>query len=730
MRDGRHIVFPLRFSLLLLAAVFLAACARAVPPSPDGSSGDGGRLAAGAEDLKVTESDDMTPDPVFPEGDGSAQNPFRIASPSDLVTFSALLDAEPSSRSQHYRLTADIDMGGVSDFIPAGAGEGSKFTGVFDGDGHTIRNLRVRRASHAALFGYLGGTVKNLVFEGAAIRSTAGNYAAVVAAVVDGEAPVIEKCRVDAESTVSASGNSAGSIAGFMRTGVINSCASHASVTAGTYCAGGIVGYAQASNTQHKALVINCIYSPVYKNGHPYGASLQATDANAFIGGIAGSASCSGGAGNIKIVNCFAYPLEMKVAQDAGTVVQRIGGIAGYAGSGGVSDILSVKNCLTPVTYSHVIVGGTRLNAKTYGHSPQTAAVLGAIPYSGVVLDRLFSTYTWNKGYYLPSGVTVTATDINPGLGDTNLRGLGTATVGATEYTAAAGGIAAALNAGAARWNAASDIAALEWAYDPTWGYPMPAGVIPAGPATKKVSLLGDSISTYQGFMFSDNSLTMNKWYPDAGKTYDNQILNEQDTWWWKLIYGKMTNARLEVSNAYSGSTVSYLQGRSEATAHTYCFQRRAFLYGFGDPDVLIMYGGRNDFGSYGGNSDTNLGSYTEEALEAAWGGTSGVFFDNYSQGSVGVLRDFHAHHPAAKVLVVMHDQMSDGYAQATRAIVDFLAGKGLNIRYVNLHKAGTKNATNTDIGVTKEGGTHPNAVGAANVADYIWAQAGPWLNE
>ncbi len=663
-------------------------------------------------------------------GDGSAGNPFLLASAADLVAFQSLLAADASYRGLHYKLSADIDMSSVPNFIPVGTSADSRFTGVFDGDGHVIRNLTVTSTSHAALFGYLGGTVKNLSMGGAKIRSTGGNYAGVVAAVVDGDTPVIEKCRVDAESAVSASGNSAGSIAGFMRTGVINACSSHASVTAGTYCAGGIVGYVQTSSVQHKALVINCVYCPVYKNGHLYGASLQATNANAFVGGIAGSASCSEGRGSIQMMNCFAYPLAMKVMQESGTAVQRVGGIAGYAGSGGISDILFVKNCLTPVTYSNVIVGDSRLNAKTYGSSPETAAVLGAIPYSGVVLDRLFSTNTWNKGYYQPSGVTTTVTNSNVRLGDTNLRGYGTATVGDTEYTVALGGIAAALNAGVAAWNASSNVVALEWAYDPTWGYPMPAGVAPAGVVTKKVSLLGDSISTYQGFMFSDNSLTMNKWYPDSGNTYDNQILNEQETWWWKLIYGEMTNARLEVSNAYSGTAVCYLEGRSEHQVTTNCFQRRAYLYDFGAPDILIYYGGRNDFGSFGSASDVNLGTYTEEALEAAWNGASGTFFDNYAQGSVGILRDFHANHPAAKVLVIMHDQMSDGYANAAQAIVAFLSGKGMNIRYVNLHKAGTKNATNTEIGVTKEGGTHPNADGATHIVNYVWSQVGSWLNE
>ena len=684
-----------------------------------------GPLTGTAESMTAAECE------MFRGGDGSAENPFQIASAADLVTFQVLQENDAGYRSRHYRLIADIDMGGVANYTPVGADPESRFTGVLDGDGHVIRNLTVRCASRAALFGCLGGKVKNIDFAQADIKAATGDCAAVVAAVLEGESARIEGCRTDAGCRVSTVGNSAGSIVGLLRSGVVDACASHASVTAGTYCAGGIVGFVQTTDPSQNALVINCVYSPVYKDGHPCGAVLQAGNANAFIGGISGSLSCRDGKGTVRVVNCFAYPLEMKVMQAAGSVVQRIGGITGYAGTNGTTGAIEIRNCLTPVTYSNVIVGGTRLNARTSGRSPQTASVIGAIPHDGVVLDRLFSTNTWNKCCYLPSGVAVSASGINAGLGDTNLRGWGTVTVGSVTWSQEAGGMAAALNEGADAWNAAHTAGeAVRWAYAPTFGYPLPSGVDAPGTVTRKVSLLGDSISTYQGFVFSDTGYTMNKWYPDTGSLYDGQILNEQDTWWWKLIYEKMSDARLDASNSFSGSTVCYLADRPEQQVTANCFQRRASLYGLGDPDILFYYGGRNDFGSFGNSSDIHLGSYTEASLEAAWKGTSGVFFDNYSQGSVGILRDFHARHPKAKVLLIVHDQMSDGYAIAALAVTDFLVGKGLDIRCVNLHETGTKNTTNTEIGITKEGGTHPNAEGAANIVNYIWAHTGSWLEQ
>lgn len=601
-------------------------------------------------------------------GSGTSGNPFLIASAADLLTFQTLTASGEAYRSAHYRLTADIDMGEAGGFTPVGgASTETAFAGELDGDGYAIRNLSVSTASNAGLFSYLTGTVRNLRIE---------------------------------DATITSGGNCAGTVAAILQGGTINACASHANVSA-AQSAGGIVGSISSGG-----LVINCVYEPVYQDGKMAGACIGTTAADARMGGIAGEVDGS------RIVNCYAYPLELASSQSASTAISNVGGIAGRAD--GAS---TVHNCISPVTYSNVLRSGTRLDAKTFGDLPSAAAIVGGVYASGCSVTRCYSKMTWRKTFGNPDAVSVTSTGSNHVLGDTNMRGWGT-------------DMTASLNAVAAQWNSSESTAALDWTYYGTFGYPKPLGVDAAGIATKKVSLMGDSISTYLGYMFSDIGLTMNKWYPDSDNTYPGQILNEQETWWWKLIYGKMTNARLEAANAYSGSTVSYLEGRSEPSANTYCFQKRALQYGFGVPDILFYYGGRNDFGSYGGSSDVYLGSYGEESLSTAWNSAAGTLFDNFSQGTVAILRDFHAGNPGAKVLLIVHDQMSDGYASAAGAVTSFLFGKGIDIRMVNLHKTGTRNATNTDIGVTKEGGTHPNSEGATNIANYVWAQVGSWLDE
>lgn len=677
----------------------------------------------------------MRPDtPSFSGGSGTEQDPFLIASADDLKMLSYVSD-DDLMRSSFYKQTADIDLAAES-FAPIGSID-TPFTGRYDGDGHVISNLNVStEGANAGLFGYIkGATVENISIQNATVVSGA-NYAGAIAGVLNGGN--ISACRVDSKSTISSTARGAGSIVGFVRTGKISECASHANVTAGTDVAGGIAGYLNTNAEAHDILVINCTFEPVYDiDGKISAATLQSSEVNAYMGGIAGSANASDGLGNIRIANCYAYPLEMRSSQIAGTTVNYIGGIVGRIVSSGVT----VFNCITPVTYSNVIIGGQRLDAKTYTGYTSAACIAGTVSQDGSTIRRVFSKNTWPVCTH--TGKSVTMSDVSIKTGDSNMRGFGGFAFstsydvsGTREYSQSDGGILAALNDGATAWNAEnSAVPALAWAYDPTFGYPKPVGVDTPGVVTMKVSIIGDSISTYQGYIFSTDDKQMNKYYPDSENSYDNMVLNEQETWWWKLIYGKMKNARLEVANAFGGSTVTYTETKIDGMVKDpnnrtmeNSLQRRYLDYGVGSPDILLYHGGRNDFGQFGGNTDVLLGAYDEASLQNAYDAPAGTLFNNYSAGTVAILKDFHSRFPQAKVLVIVHDQMSDGFDAAATAVTKFLSGKGLNIRMVTLHKKGTNNETNTEIGIYKEGGTHPNKVGCTNMTNYIYDKVGKWI--
>ncbi len=97
-------------------------------------------------------------------GSGTAAQPYQITTVADwqqLMTTSADWD-------KHFILTADLDLQGVT-LSPVGTDWDLSFTGVFDGNGHIIRNAVVDLpdGDGVGLFGYLGsaGQVSDLGVE-------------------------------------------------------------------------------------------------------------------------------------------------------------------------------------------------------------------------------------------------------------------------------------------------------------------------------------------------------------------------------------------------------------------------------------------------------------------------------------------------------------------------------------------------------------------------------------
>ncbi|MBE5910034.1 hypothetical protein [Pseudobutyrivibrio sp.] len=99
------------------------------------------------------------------EGYGTFDSPYLIENGEDLEKFSELVNSGNKYVGQYFRLTADIDMSGIS-MNPIGKYEnGQYFFGTLDGNGHCISNLYINTGGYDGLFGKLGGTVINLGIE-------------------------------------------------------------------------------------------------------------------------------------------------------------------------------------------------------------------------------------------------------------------------------------------------------------------------------------------------------------------------------------------------------------------------------------------------------------------------------------------------------------------------------------------------------------------------------------
>lgn len=100
-----------------------------------------------------------------------------------------------------------------------------------------------------------------------------------------------------------------------------------------------------------------------------------------------------------------------------------------------------------------------------------------------------------------------------------------------------------------------------------------------------KISILGDSISTYEGF----NPYGYHVYYKGE-RLIDNQISSVDDVWWKQVIDGIC--GELCVNNSYSGSTVA---GGFPPSA---CSKERCSdLHEESFPDVILVYIGTNDRG-------------------------------------------------------------------------------------------------------------------------------------
>ena len=210
-----------------------------------------------------TPKDDGT---VFSGGSGTEADPYRIATAEDLWEMAEKMNTREIVEDYtmaHYRLTADIDLGGRKEWIPIGYYSKNtdhyRFEGVLDGAGHTISGIRIqyeepRVGQKRSLFGLIGkleGTAKNLTIDDSSIRAEGeiSIYAGAIAGSVDGGN--VENCHTTDCVEVFSSYYSGGICGRLDGKSTISGCSNGASVTAESIVgeAGGIAAYASCTVT-------------------------------------------------------------------------------------------------------------------------------------------------------------------------------------------------------------------------------------------------------------------------------------------------------------------------------------------------------------------------------------------------------------------------------------------------------------------------------------------------
>ena len=248
-------------------------------------------------------------------GNGTAENPFEITVPEDLVLLSDNVMRGNEYEGIHFKQTKTLNMSTITDFSPIGAPYSYAFKGIYDGAGHEITHLIVTKGSMGngyALFGKVkDGVIKN-VHIGAGSRIEGKNYvAAIVGSLENG---TVDDCRSYATIKVTEYGKYIGGIVGDSHYGTIKDCHNTGLIIAqDDYISevGGIVGGMRASQVE------DC-----YNKGSIYG--------NKYTGGICGSL------GSGQITECY----------NIGVVIGKeyTGGILGYSTAGLLSSP-SISKC-------------------------------------------------------------------------------------------------------------------------------------------------------------------------------------------------------------------------------------------------------------------------------------------------------------------------------------------------------------------------------------------------
>lgn len=253
----------------------------------------------------------------------------------------------------------------------------------------------------------------------------------------------------------------------------------------------------------------------------------------------------------------------------------------------------------------------------------------------------------------------------------------------------------------------------------------------------RRVSVIGDSISTFDGYINGNR-----KYYPHTTVTDVSQ------TYWYKLIYNYMSDATFDTNIAWSGSFVSRCTDNNYSDKHYYeqDFCARIRRQGMGNPDVILVHGGTNDSG--GGSSDSSDKGWVKLYKDYSVSGTAiptesefKEVFDTAAAANtldaayalddtsfvtayVKMLRIFQLRYPNAKVVMLIGDHVIAACRNSILAIGKHY-GKLYGYRVVDFQEI---SAYKENTVITKVSSSHPDENGFEVMANYIFQQAGDYL--
>ena len=253
------------------------------------------------------------------EGSGTESDPYKLSTTRNLLAMKAAL---VHGQMTYFKLMDDIDMSSIENWDPLNPDEPYDLGIVFDGDGHSLKNLTSKEKHYSSFFGVLYGKCYNVKFVDAEIVSASNSGAGIIGGYIGtGEKPaIVSGVEASGIVTCNGKGQSVGGLGGNAREATIENCTVNVTVSnpmgdgVNRTATGGIVGKTIDSAVKIK----NCIVRGVVE--------ITKGINNTYTGGIVGWQSAAGA----EITGCEVYA----TVKSAG---ERVGGIVGHYQGGTLS---------------------------------------------------------------------------------------------------------------------------------------------------------------------------------------------------------------------------------------------------------------------------------------------------------------------------------------------------------------------------------------------------------
>lgn len=208
-----------------------------------------------------------------------------------------------------------------------------------------------------------------------------------------------------------------------------------------------------------------------------------------------------------------------------------------------------------------------------------------------------------------------------------------------------------------------------------------------AADAQLKVSVLGDSYSTFDGLIPEGNE----PWY--FTNTEGNDVKSPDQTWW--RIMADANGLDIVTNDSWSGSTVSYTGYRGED------YKNRSFntrVDRLGNPEVIFIFGGTNDDWAKAPIGEYKYGDWTEKDMYS------------YRPAFAKLLDSMQKKYPEALIINICNTEMGKGVRESMEEICNHYGVANVKLQDIDKQRG------------------HPSQSGMKQIAYQVWQASAPLI--